>query len=74
MGDAVYPRGLDGQRGVGMTCILLRTAPIWTHMALGGMQAMRVTSAKRDTDIGSSGDARIGSSVHHSRESLEHPP
>ena len=45
-------------------------------MALGGMQAMRVTSAKRDTDMGSSGDATLKSQPGISgdrRRDLHHP-
>ena len=45
----------------GGTCILLRTAPIWTDMALGGTQATRVTRPKRRADMGSSGAAMLKS-------------
>ena len=68
-GGAVRDRqrgGAGGEGGgavgdSGGTCILLRTAPIWTDMALGGTQATRVTRPKRSADMGSSGAAMLKS-------------
>jgi hypothetical protein len=58
----------DCCRGYG-TCILLRTAPICTDMALGGMHARNVTRPKRRADMGSSGDATLNSHPGISGES-----